>query len=200
MRGSGSAPEMLWITIPVTEELRRKITCTTPCLVHLLAVPVGPWWYCVAPLAAGQVVSQHWQNGNWQSATDICVRFATSSTFYHSGGTPDSTARSQGWTEWKGENIHHVAVLHKVQLMWWRLGCNFNHSPCCLKIHACHPSPVCHLFCIPEDLSWALPLVLTTPLTFSLHFCWHLVVLKIHMIPRSVFQSNWQTKHLRHSW
>lgn len=120
---------------------------------------MGPWWYCVAPLAAGQVVSQHWQNGNWQSPTDICVRFATSSTFYHSGGTPGSTARSQGWTEWKGENIHHVAVLHRMQLMWWRLGCNFNHSPCCLKIHACHPSPVCHLFCIPEDLSWALPLV-----------------------------------------
>lgn len=195
MQASGSPPEMLWITIPVAEKLMKKLICSTPCLVHLLTVLVGPWWHCVAPWAAGQVISQHWQNGNWQSAADTCVRFAASSTFYPSGGTPDSTARSQGWMEWKesGKNTHNVTVLHRSQLMWCRLGCNFNHSPCCLQIHVCHPSPIYHHFCILEDLSWALTLVLTSSLIFSLHFCWHLVVMKIHVIPRSVW-------HLCQTW
>lgn len=105
MQGGGIPPEMLWIMIPVTEKLIGKMTRTIPCLGHLLSAVVGPWglwWHRVAPQAAGQVISQHWQNGTWQSATEICVRFVTYSTFYSSGGTPDCTARSQGLNRMKG--------------------------------------------------------------------------------------------------
>lgn len=76
-----------------------------------------------------------------------------------------------------------------MQLMRCRRGCNFNPSLCCLWVHAYHPSPLWHLFCIAEDLCWALTLGLTSSLTSSLHFCWPLVTLKILVIPRSTSQT-----------
>lgn len=105
MQGGGSPPEMLWITIPVKRKLMNKMLRTTPCLGLPLSAPAGPrerWWHLAAPQAAGQVILQCWQNGTWQSAIDICVRFVACSAFYRSGDAPDCVARSQGVNGVKG--------------------------------------------------------------------------------------------------
>lgn len=69
-------------------------------------------WHHTAPQTAGQVISQCWQNGTWQPATNIFVRFVTCSGFYCSGDTPDHTARSQVVNGVKG-------IGRKIFVTWW---------------------------------------------------------------------------------
>lgn len=119
--------------------------------------------------------------------------------FYHSGGTPDSTARSQGWMEWKeeSENTQCIAVLHRMQLMGCRLGCNFNHSPCCLCVPSQpHLPPFLHSWRHQLGSDPSFDLISDLFLTFLLASC----CLENSCDPQECLQVKLANKTLGHSW
>lgn len=159
-RGGSRPPEMLQMTIPVTGKIKKTMSHTTPCLPH----HCPPQWGCRCGVG-GTVWLLRPRDfpalTKWNLATNywwyLCQVPHTRCVLC-SEDPPERTAGSQGVNGVK--LVGRIYLLYGGLLMWWRQGCHVNDSLCCLQIRPHHPSPVCHLFCIPEDLCWALTLVL----------------------------------------